>query len=405
MSTRPPFSPELARRRAAVFVFMAVVGVSLASWVVRTPAIRDLLQASTGEMGLVIFGLSVGSMGGILSSAPIVRRHGAHRAVAIGGTSLVVGVALVGLAAALSLTPGVFAGLALVGAGVGLAEIAVNIEGAAIETASGRSVLPVLHGCFSLGTVAGAGLGILLTATHVPVPWHLLGVALAGGGALAWAVPVVPRSTGRSDAPAERASGVRARLAGSLAVWRDRRLVLLGLIVLALALAEGSANDWLPLLFVDGHGVSATAGTVVFTAFAAAMTVGRFAGEPLLARFGHATVLRASALVSAVGIALVVFSDSVVVAGVAVVLWGLGAALGFPVTVSAAADGDDPTSAVGAVATMAYVAFLVGPPLLGFVGEQVGLRSAMVVVLVVVVGASLITSAARPRTRSTVVRP
>lgn len=397
LAGRQPFAPELRTRRAAIFVFMLVVGVSMASWVVRTPAVRDLLDASTGQMGLVLFGLSVGSMTGVLSSASVVRAHGARRTIALGGTSLVTGLALVGIASGLGLTAGVFVGLALVGGGVGMSEIAINIEGAAVENASGRSVLPMLHGCYSLGTVLGASLGIALTAASFPVVWHLVAVAVAGTATALWAVPKIPAETGL----ARKGSAASSSWREQLSVWKQSRILMLGLIVLALALAEGSASDWLPLLMVDGHGMSETLGSVIFTGFAAAMTVGRFSGEPLLARFGNVAVLRVSALVSAAGIALVVFADNVVVAGCAVVLWGLGAALGFPVTLSAAGDSDDPTSSVAAVATAGYVAFLVGPPLLGFLGEHYGLRGAMVVVLVVVALASLLTSAARPRAERT----
>ncbi|WP_129337072.1 MFS transporter [Cellulomonas endophytica] len=378
---------------------MLVVGVGMASWIVRTPAVRDLLQASTAQMGLVLLGLSVGSMTGVLSSAGVVRRHGARRTVALGSTAFVLGVAGVGVSAELSAPVGAAAGLALVGLGIGLSEIALNVEGAALEQESGRVVLPALHGCYSLGTVLGALGGIGLTAVAFPVVWHLLGVAVAAAAAMAWAVPAIPAATGRvAEGGARGGAGADPGWRAQLVQFRDRRIAALGAVVLALALAEGSASDWLPLLMVDGHGVSATAGSVVFTGFAAAMTVGRFAGEPLLARFGNAAVLRVSALVSATGIAVVVLSDSVVLAGCAVVLWGLGAALGFPVTLSAAGDSDDPTTSVAAVAVAGYVAFLVGPPLLGLVGEQVGLRGAMVLVLVVVALASTLTSAARPRT-------
>ena len=75
----------LSRRRAAIFVFMLVYGVGLSSWVVRTPAVRDLVHATTAEMGLVLLGLSIGSMTGVLISAGIVRRHGVRLTVAIGG--------------------------------------------------------------------------------------------------------------------------------------------------------------------------------------------------------------------------------------------------------------------------------------------------------------------------------
>ena len=277
---------------------------------------------------------------------------------------------------------------------MGLSEIALNVEGAALEGDSGRSILPALHGCFSLGTVIGAVVGVGLTAVDFPVGWHLLAVAFTGAVALGAVIRSVP-ATGRTPrAAAAMSRGSRSRRPILLT---QPRLLMLGVIVLALALAEGSATDWLPLLMVDGHGASATVGTVVFAGFAAAMTVGRFGGGLLLARFGKSAVLRVSTLVSAAGIAVMVFADDPVIAGSGVALWGLGAALGFPVTLSAAADGEDPTSAVAAVATAGYVAFLVGPPVLGIIGQAVGLRGAMVVVLIVVAGASLLTSAAKPR--------
>ncbi|WP_143672937.1 MFS transporter, partial [Streptomyces sp. b94] len=125
-----------------------------------------------------------------------------------------------------------------------------------------------------------------------------------------------------------------------------------------------------------------------------------FTGGPLLVRYGPAAVVRASAVVAAVGVALVIFSDSALLAGAAVVLWGLGASLGFPVTISAAGEGAGPGDAsarVAAVSTAGYAAFLVGPPSLGFLADHVGLRNAMVVVLVLLGGAALITGALRRR--------
>ncbi|QHC57708.1 MFS transporter [Rathayibacter sp. VKM Ac-2760] len=391
MPSRPV---SAAKRRLAISAFMLVFGIGMASWVVRTPAVRDLLAASTAEMGLVLLGLSVGSMSGVLSSAAVVRRQGVRFTVVIGGASFVTGIALTGVFAELSTPFGVAAGLALVGFGIGISEIALNVEGAALETLTGRSVLPALHGFYSLGTVTGAVAGIGLTAIDFPVVWQLVGVAVVALALLITVIRSIPVETGRVERAVEGAPREKTR---STPVWQQPRVLMLGLIVLALALAEGSATDWLPLLMVDGHGVSATVGTVVFTAFAAAMTVGRFLGTPLLARFGKATVLLASTLVSALGIGIVVFADNAVVAGAAVVLWGLGAALGFPVTLSAAGESEDPTSAVAAVATAGYIAFLVGPPLLGFLGEHFGLRGAMAIVLVLVALASLLTSAAKPR--------
>ena len=60
------------------------------------------------------------------------------------------------------------------------------------------------------------------------------------------------------------------------------------------------------------------------------------------------------------------------------ILWGLGTALGFPVGMSAASD--DPRHAAGrvsVVATVGYVAFLAGPPLIGFLADDVGTLKAL----------------------------
>lgn len=402
MKVMPAMDARTRRWRAALFLFMLATGVSMASWVARTPAVRDALDVSTGSMGLVLFGLSIGSMAGVLVSGGLVRKHGGRPVIAAGAGLLVAGLLVIAGGAALEVSGGVFGGLALFGAGMGLAEVAFNIEGAAVERTLGRPVLPVLHGCFSLGTVVGALLGMGLTAVRFPVGWHLAAVAVAVAAAGAWTVRAVPAGTGREDA--ESGGGVAAGgggLRAQLAVWSDRRLVLIGLIVLAMAFAEGSANDWLPLLMVDGHGTSATAGSLTFMLFAVAMTTGRFAGGPLLVRYGPAAVVRASALVAGVGVALVVFSSSALLAGAAVVLWGLGASLGFPVTVSAAGEGEgvrDASARVAAVSTAGYAAFLVGPPSLGFLADHVGLRAAMIVVLVLLGGAALITGALRRRT-------
>ncbi|MFJ9529739.1 MFS transporter [Streptomyces sp. SID5594] len=397
MKDLPVMDAPTRRWRAALFLFMFAAGVSLASWVARTPAVRDALDASTGAMGLVLFGLSVGSMGGVLVSGGLVRKYGGRPVIAVGAGLFVAGLLVIAGGTALELSGGVFAGLALFGAGMGLAEVAFNIEGAAVERTAGRPVLPVLHGCFSLGTVFGALLGMGLTAVAFPVGWHLTGIAVAAAVAGLWTVRAIPSGTGREEPEAgddgERTGGLRAQLA----VWSDRRLVLIGLIVLAMAFAEGSANDWLPLLMVDGHGTSATAGSLTFMLFAVAMTTGRFAGGPLLVRYGPAAVVRASAVVATVGVALVIFSSSALLAGAAVVLWGLGASLGFPVAISAAGEGEKEAAArVGAVATAGYVAFLVGPPALGFLADHVGLRLAMLVVLVLLAAAALVAGALRP---------
>ncbi|NHI11745.1 Inner membrane protein [Streptomyces sp. KO7888] len=384
----------MRRRRRALYLFFFLNGIAMSSWITRTPDVRDRLGVSTGQMGLVLFGLSVGSMAGILCSGRFVSRFGTRPVTAFGTLFVVASVVVVGVGSALGSALLVTAGLCLFGVGVGSGEVAINVDGADVERITGGPVLPTLHGCFSLGTVIGGLAGMAATAAAFPAHWHLLAVAAVTAAIFGYAIGAVPAGTGvRAAAPASNST----RPAGPQ-VWKDRRLLMIGAIVLAMALAEGAANDWLPLLMVDGHGLDAAVGSLVFVGFAAAMTLGRFGGAFFLSRYSRATVVRASAVSGAIGLCLVIFSDNAVVAAAAVLFWGLGASLGFPVALSAAGDsGPDETARVGLVATIGYIAFLVGPPTLGFLGDHYGLRPAMLVVLAFVATAVLAAPAAGTR--------
>jgi MFS family permease len=120
-------------------------------------------------------------------------------------------------------------------------------------------------------------------------------------------------------------------------------------------------------------------------------------GVRVLDRFGRVLVLRVTAVMAVAGLLVVIFVLPPALAIVGVVIWGLGASLGFPVGMSAAAD--DAKSAAGrvsAVATMGYMAFLVGPPAIGLVGEHVGLLRALLLVAILIVVAGAVSGAARP---------
>ncbi len=229
----------------------------------------------------------------------------------------------------------------------------------------------------------GAAAGILLTTAGVDVRLHLIAVGAIATGGVVVALRGIPYGSGKNDTLTstdhDAARDNRAPL------WKDRRLVLIGLVVLAMALSEGTASDWLPLIMVDGHGMDAALSSTVYAAFAAIMAVGRLMGGRVVRRLGRAKVVRASAVLAAVGTGLVATVDSGPVALVGVLLWGLGVALGFPLAISAAGDsGPNSTARVSFAARLGFLAFLVGPPLLGFIGEHVGLRAALVVPLFMV---------------------
>ncbi|MFL0711510.1 MAG: MFS transporter [Microcella pacifica] len=406
MSAAPPPSPttrsgrpSLAAWRLAVFVVFAINGLAMASWFARTPAIRDALQVRTDEFGVLIAGMAVGSITGLLGSFHVIARIGTRATLLVGLVVSMGSIALLGIGSAtFGSYPLVLVALVVFGATTGIIDVAMNVEGAGVEQAQGRSIMPWFHASWSLGTIVGAGAAAGLAAIGVGLDAHLLGMAVLGLVASLLAVRQLPRHRALPGLDDDGPGPERSTFAERMAIWREPRTLIIGAIVLGMAFAEGSANDWLALAMVDGRGADEATGALAFGVFATAMTTGRIAGVWVLDRFGRVPVLRASALLAMVGLALLILVDHPVAAGIGIFAWGLGASLGFPVGMSAAADEPSKAAArVAAVATVGYFAFLVGPPLLGFLGEQFGLLNAFWVVLVLIAVAFIATPAARER--------
>lgn len=391
-------APTLLRRALiGVFLAFAVNGIAVGAWISRIPAIRDILGLDTAQVGILLFGMSAGSILGLLSAAAVVHRLGARRTI-LAALGLGTGALLV-LAIGVSLVPAfpvAITGMALFGVGWSVCDVAMNVEGTAVEREMGRTLMPWFHAAWSLGSVAGAGTGAAAAFLDVVPGIHIAAVAALVAGTAVVMPRLLPRVLDVDVAAAEE--GERTGFRAQLAAWGDPRVLLLGVLVLGMAFAEGSANDWLALAMKDDRGFDDAQAALLFGVFTAAMTVGRIAGVPLLDRFGRVPVLRVAVAMAAIGLGVVILVPSTPVMIAGIVIWGLGASLGFPVGMSAA--GDNPVGAaarVSAVATIAYCAFLVGPPVLGLVGHHVGILTSLWIVFGLIVLAAVGIPAARER--------
>lgn len=390
MSGLPEFSSRrvAAARNGDLLVF-GVNGFAFASWMSRVPDVKEALDLTPGMLGTLLLSVSVGSLLGLPVAGRIANRLGAANTVRLGASLAIPGLIL----AALAIRPGagplwLMPGLFLFGLGVGVWDVAQNLEGTVIERALDRAIMPWFHAAFSGGTVLGALVGAGLVWLHIPFTAHLITVAVLSGLAVWWGTsmflptsPEVPEghaaTTGRS-------------------AWLEPRTLLIGVMVLAAAFTEGTANDWMAVAFVEGHSLDNALGVIALAVFLSFMTAGRILGTGLLNRYGRVPVLRGLFAAAIVGCGLVVFGNTwLAFAGAAI--WGLGASLGFPVGMSAAAD--DPARAplrLSVVSTIGYAAFLAGPPLLGYLGDHVGVLRALLVVGAVSILAMLVVPAAKP---------
>jgi fucose permease len=381
------------RARNAVAAVFALNGFAFASWVSRIPEARSLLDLTPGQLGTLLLALSVGSVVALPSAGLWVHRFGAAKVVALAAVLDAVGLGLAGVGAGGVDEVWVTAlGLLLLGFGSGTWDVAMNVEGAAVEHDIGRTIMPRFHAAFSLGTVVGAAVGAAAAGLGVPIPVHLMAAALVVG--------LVPLSVVPAFLPAGTEDDRTEQPRHPMRAWLEPRTLTIGLMVLALALTEGVANDWLAVALVDGYDVPAWLGASGFALFVTAMTVGRVAGTVLLDRFGRVRVLWSTMALAAGGVLVVVLGEVLAVVAVGIVMWGIGASLGFPVGMSAAADDPEHAPArVSVVSTIGYTAFLAGPPVLGYLGDHVGVLQALLLVAVLLVPSALAVPSARPPTR------
>lgn len=371
------------RRRATtarngLFAVFAINGFAFATWMSRIPDVKDALSLTPGQLSLLLLSISVGALTGLPLAGRVSSRIGAKNTVRLGVAIFTPGV--LWAAAAVTFSSSMYLaipGLFLVGLGNGSWDVAQNIEGTIVERGVKRAIMPWFHAAFSGGTVLGALIGAGIVALRVSILTHVAVVAVGVVAVALWGTSTFLSQSGEPPQAARTDDGAPR---GERSAWLEPRTLLIGLMVMAAAFAEGTANDWMAVAFVEGHGVDNALGVVALAVFLAFMTLGRLLGTRLLDRYGRIPVLRLMFAMAILGCLLVVHGNTVT-AFLGTAVWGVGASLGFPVGMSAAAD--DPARAplrISVVSTVGYGAFLGGPPLLGFLGDQVGVLNALLAV-------------------------
>lgn len=363
------------RTITAMFAFLGMAGMS---FLVRLPEVKTQLAVSTSELGVLLFAGAVGSIFALLNAARIIARFGTKPQM-LGGFYLIGG-GLIGqalsAAAGQPLWFGVF--IFISGFGYGITDVPVNVDGAEIEKRLGRSILPRLHAAFSVGALSGAAIGTLCIAWQINIVTQVLVLTATQFVIPLFGKKFVPSHTAQ-DAHHQNSELAKPE---PYAFWRDKRILLLGFGILCITLAEGAANDWLALSIVEDYDESATNAGIAFAVFNLAMTAARFFGGNLADRFGRKHTVQALALTGTIGILLVAFGGNIFIAWIGSALWGVGAALGFPLFVSEAGEGENSARRVTVVTTFGYLAFLVGPPSLGLFAEHLGLLTMLVLVAI-----------------------
>lgn len=366
-SARREWRPTLVA--GLLLAYFVIFGISIGIKGVLWAEIVAALALSAGVFGTAQLAAPIAAIMILLLNGQLSARFGNKRLM-IGGLALGGGTLLL-LAAASSLW-GLVAALLLLGSGAALQDAAMNSAAVDWERASGRTIMNLLHASFSAGAVAGAfTAGVLLGLgwEYQQILWLLCAVSLAVAGLT---IPVgYPPVETRSGA-----TGLAIRL-----LFERRVLLILALVCLLAIVVETVVNVW-SVIYLRSIGAPAFIGGASFALFNSTMLVGRLANAGLVARLGERRSLGLSGAAIAGAALLLLLPGGVPLAVGAFALMGLAVAGLFPTVMSAAARfaPENSGAVVGAIMAVAYLGFLGGPPVVGWLAELVGLQLAFLLV-------------------------
>ena len=362
----------IARASVALRTQFFVLGMLFATWGVHVPTVKG--HYGLGEQALAIAMLAggVGALAALAQAGRIVGRYGPSVVTAAMGVLCCVAVASL-------LAFPAYAALLVVmlvfGTTGSLFDVAINAEASEIERLAARPLMSGFHGLFSLGGMAGAGLGSAAPALGLTPQGHLL---LATGAA---AVAALLASRAMLPVPEHDPEEKRPL---SLQTFAKGPLLLLGVLASMGLIAEGAMYDWSVLFMKQERASSESTAALAYASFSGAMAVGRFGGDWVRARMSGTLLMRASGVLAAAGMALVLAVPSPWIALLGFAGVGLGLSNVVPVLFSAAsqAPGVSPAHGIAAVSGVGYLGMMAGPPLIGLVAEHSSLSAGLVVVVV-----------------------
>lgn len=362
-----------AARLATRLVFL-FAGIATAAWAPLVPFVKARAGLDDGTLGLLLLALGTGSILMMPLAGVLATRFGCRTVIIV---SAVIAVAMLPLLAATSALVWLVPALFLFGAAIGTADVTINVQAIIVEREAGRPMMSGFHALFSVGGIVGAaGMAALLGVGATPllaVGLVVMGLLVLLGLAYGGLLPYGSQSEGPAFA-------------------LPRGIVLLiGLLCFVTFLAEGAMLDWSAVFLDTVVGMDPAFAGLGYAAFAAAMTVGRFAGDRIVHHFGPTRVLTLGGLIAASGFAIATLLPFWQGALFGYALVGIGASNIVPVLFSSVGRQKRmPESlALPAVSTMGYAGILAGPALIGFIAHLTSLSAALLLLSVGLIGVAI----------------
>ena len=375
-------NPEKKRIRLAVALVYFCMGLCFSSWASRIPDIKSALHLNDAMLGSILFALPVGQFLMMPFSGKLVTRFGSRKVLLIALPVYTICLNNIGLVReGWQLAIALF----LFGIAGNLCNISINTQGVSAERLYERPIMASFHGGWSLAGFTGALIGLLMINLKVPPQWHFITVIL-----IVWVIVwfnhpfLVKGKSGVNKDEPKRKFFSRP----------DSILLQLGIIGFCSMASEGAMFDWSGVYFKDVVKVPPSLVILGYTSFMIMMASGRFLADYIISRIGRKKLLQISGVMISAGLFTSVLFPYLIPCTIAFMMVGLGVSSIVPTVYSAAGRHSKVPAgiALATVASVSFLGFLMGPPLIGYISEIAGLRYSFAVIGVFGMGITLLVS-------------
>lgn len=351
-------------RRIILSGYFFLTGICFASWASRIPDIKMHLGLSDGAFGAFLFFLPIGSFLGIPISGSLTAKFGSKTMVRIAAVFYplaLINIALANTTTYLALSLFVFG---MIG---NMFNVSVNTQATSLSKLFEKSIISRFHGFWSLAGFTGGLLGGLFVAKSFSPFYQFSSIAIVG-----WLYLIVTQKylmpNEKSNAPIRK-------------MWAKPSpfLFQFGLVALSNMICEGMMFDWSGLYYKDVVKVSDAWRTTGYICFMASMTTGRMFADTLINYWGARKQLMLSGLVVTIGLLIAVSYPHLIISSIGFALVGFGVSSVIPTvygTVGRNAAPGQASIALASVSSIGFFGFLIGPPIIGFLSQAIGLRAA-----------------------------
>ena len=343
--------------RVATFLVFSVNGAMIGTWVAHIPWLQDHLGISKATLGVCLLCMAAGALVSMPLTGHLIDRR--PSATVTRSTTLVF--CLMPALPLLATSPYMLGAILFVfGASNGAMDVAMNAHGVSIQKELDRPIMSSLHGGWSVGGFAAAGLVAVAAAAGLDPRVESLFVGVALLLLSLW----ITRRLGAANAHSSAGHGL---------ALPTRPVILIGALCFLVMLTEGAIGDWSGIYLRQDAGASAAGAAMAFTGFSLGMAIARLGGDVVNARIGAGRLLRAGTALVAIALGGVLLIGEMVPAVIGFALCGLGIANAVPLLFSAAGRIHPPGPSLAAAFTLGYTGFVVGPPVIGLLSDQIGL--------------------------------